>query len=125
MAVIQIGGVLTARAHEKVTDLSSSAGFSAASYALTTDVNSSSATTKVDTRPKAEEVIVTVETADIRWTIDGTTPVVTATSNGTGHIASAGDVLTITGYDNIRRFRAINAVAASGAMLKATFMFRR
>lgn len=72
----------------------------------------------------ATDAFITIETAAIRWTVDGTTPVVTATSGGTGHLANAGDVITLEGEDAIKKFRCINAVASSGALVFVT-LFRR
>jgi hypothetical protein len=118
MAVIKTGGILRARAHEKVATLTSSTGLTSTNYIL------ADPTGKLDKANLADEVVVTVETADIRWTMDGTVPTVTA-GTGLGHIASAGDVITITGHEQIKAFRAINAVDASGANLRVTFLFRR
>src|SRR4051812_48562214 len=117
-----MNGVLKARKHEKIDTLTSATGFTAANYEVTGSFTGS------DTNFKTlycEEVIVSVETADIRWCCDGTDPVATATSNGTGHLAAVGDAITITGYENIKKFRAINAVNASGSKVRVTFFFRQ
>jgi hypothetical protein len=118
MAVIFSNGVLKARKHEKVSTLTSSTGFTSTNYDVT---GASGSNFKVI---YAEEAVVTVETGDIRWTIDSTTPTVTS-GTALGHLASAGDVLTISGYENIKAFRAINAVADNGANLRVTFLFRQ
>jgi hypothetical protein len=121
MAIVYTNGVLKARTHEKVSTLTSSIGFASTSYDVSGALTGSDANFKL---LNAEEAVITVETADIRWTIDGTVPTVTA-GTALGHLASAGDVITISGYENIKAFRAINAVAASGSTLRATFMFRQ
>lgn len=122
MAVVYTSGVLKARKHEKITTLTSATGLTSTNYSIDGPVGPDA---KARKQLQAEEAIVTVEVADIRWTIDGTTPVVTATSNGVGHLASAGDVLTITGAENIANFKAINAVNAAGSFIRATFLFRQ
>ena len=63
----------------------------------------------------ASEVLVSAETAEMRYTVDGTT--VTST---VGHLLSIGDVVVIAGLSNIDNFRAIRTGGSSGA-LKVTF----
>lgn len=121
MAVVYTNGVLKARATERVTATTASVGFTAAKYDAATTFLGSDTNFKV---LRAEEVVITVETADLRWTVDGTTPTTTLVS-GLGHLASAGDVLTITGYENIKNFRAINAVANNNTAFFASFFFRQ
>jgi hypothetical protein len=119
MPAVSLGGAFKARSHEKVSTLTSAIGFTSTKY----EYNPSTETPSTRVL-QAEEVTITVETADIRWTCDGTTPTVTS-GTALGHIASAGDVITLTGYDNIKNFKAINAVGASGATLRATFWFQQ
>ena len=66
--------------------------------------------------------LITVETADIRFTLDGTTPTTTATT-AIGHLLTNGNNLMIRGWMNIRNFKCINAVNASGATVKCTFLY--
>jgi hypothetical protein len=66
--------------------------------------------------------LITVETADIRFTLDGTTPTITA-GTAVGHLAASGQSYVVRGYDNIRNFKCINAVAGSGAVVKCTFFY--
>ena len=61
------------------------------------------------------EVFCTLETAQIRYTLDGTAPTTTV-----GHLLEIGDTLTIQGRDNIVRFRAIRTGSTSGTIM-ATF----
>ena len=67
--------------------------------------------------------LITVETADIRFTMDGTTPVVTATGGGVGHLMVSGQSYVVRGWENIRNFRCINAVASSGAVVRASYFY--
>ncbi len=70
----------------------------------------------------ARAAIISVETADIRFTIDGTTPTVTS-GTGAGHLLASGASYVITGEMNVSNFRCINAVASSGAKVKCTYLF--
>lgn len=118
MPNVSVNGALRARAHEKITATTSSVGFTASNYVLDQTTND-----PFSGRRHAVEALITVETADIRWTCDGTTPTVTA-GTALGHIASDGDAILISGHDNIKAFRAINAVASNGATLRVTFYFQ-
>lgn len=71
---------------------------------------------------QARAALISVETADIRLSIDGTTPTTTATT-AVGHLLSAGSSWEILGEKNIANFLCINAVASSGAVVKCTFLF--
>jgi len=71
---------------------------------------------------KARAALISVETADVRFTIDGTTPTVTS-GTGAGHLLVAGMFYELTGENNVSNFRCINAVANSGAKLKCTYLF--
>lgn len=102
-----------ALAYEKITATTASVGFTAAKVTLDQGTG----------LKYAKAALITVETAAVRFTLDGTTPVVTATSNGTGHLMNAGDSYVIRGWGNIQRFRAINAVASSGSIIFCTFFY--
>lgn len=71
---------------------------------------------------QVKRAVITVETAGINFCVDGTTPTVTS---GTyqGHLLNVGDVLTLNDISEIRKFRCINAVASSGAVVKVTYSF--
>ena len=71
---------------------------------------------------KARAALISIETAPIRFTLDGTTPTVTA-GTAAGHIMYPGDSFVALGENNIENFRAINEVAASGAVVKCTYFF--
>jgi hypothetical protein len=71
----------------------------------------------------ARAVIISVDVADIRMTLDGTTPVITATGGGVGHLIPYTSSIEIRGESNLKNFLCINAVNASGALVKCTFFF--
>lgn len=60
--------------------------------------------------------LCTVETASIRWTIDGTTPV----AGGPGHLAAAGEVIELHTEAEVRGFRAIRETGTS-AVLRCSY----
>ena len=117
MATTYINGARQAYTSERLATLTSSTGLTSTNYRQVVTTTS----TLVDQVRYAEEVLITVETADIRYTIDGTTPTTTATT-ALGHLASAGTVISIAGHQNIKNFRAINAVASSGSAIYATYL---
>jgi len=74
-------------------------------------------TNKIDDGTElAKRVIISVDTAQIRWTMDGTTPTTTV-----GHLANRFDIIVITGTFNIKNFKAIRTGATS-ATLDTTFL---
>lgn len=101
--------------HEKLSTMTAATGFTATELKVNVSTNKPYGTERTVT-----EVVVTVEVESIRYTTDGTTPTTTATT-GIGHLAAAGDVIIIRGYENIANFKAINAVDANGAIIQATF----
>lgn len=96
------------RAYEKLSTITAAKGFTATKLLYKGRI--------------AQAVLITVEEAAIRFTIDGTTPVVTGTSEA-GHLMNAGDSFIITGHESIRNFLCINAVAANGAEVFCSFYF--
>jgi len=68
----------------------------------------------------AARAVITVDTAAINFTTDGTTPTVT-TGTHQGHLLNPGDVLTLNDITEIRQFKCINAVASNGAVVKVTY----
>jgi hypothetical protein len=71
---------------------------------------------------QAAKALITVESASIRWTCDGTTPVYHATAtSATGHSANVDDVITLEGYDAIRLFKAIRNDAATDALVRVSY----
>jgi|CXWL01.1.fsa_nt_gi hypothetical protein len=56
--------------------------------------------------------VLTVETAAIRYTVDGTAP-----TTAVGHLAQPGDVIKLAGNDELTRFRAIRQGGVSGTIM--------
>lgn len=75
---------------------------------------------KVQGPPKA--ALITVETAGISFTQDGTTPTVAAGTNH-GHQMAATQSYAIAGWNNIQNFKCINTVNASGAVVKYSLFY--
>lgn len=69
-----------------------------------------------------KRAVLTVETAAINFTTDGSTPTVTSGTHQ-GHLLNVGDVLTLNDITEITKFRCINAVASNGAVIKVTYSF--
>lgn len=122
MPSIYVNGNLIAKQYESITTLTASTGLTSTKYdtQLTTLKANDVAWSKLI---RAEEVLITVEVASIRWTVDGTTPQTTA-GGGAGHNAVNGSNITIQGYENITKFRCINETASSGAGIRVTYFFR-
>jgi len=110
MRVFEISGV--ASGHEKLTT-ATAVGFTAAKILPTTGSF---------TGVNARSVLISVETADIRFTIDGTTPVVTGATQA-GHLLTKGSSWEVSGESDIINFKCINAVASNGAVLHCTYLF--
>jgi hypothetical protein len=116
--VFDIEGV--AGATEKLsTTLTSSVGFTATTYtktggSLCRDAGSTSC------NPRA--ALISVETAAVRCTFDGTAAAVTGASQ-TGHLLNSGDSYVIRGETNITQTRCINAVASNGAVIMVTYYY--
>ena len=70
----------------------------------------------------AQAALITVETAAIRFTMDGTTPVVTGVSEA-GHKMDVGQSFVIRGYKSITQFKCINETASNGAKVFCSFYF--
>jgi hypothetical protein len=70
----------------------------------------------------AKAALITVETASIRFSLSGHIAGTAAGSN-IGHNMDAGQSYVVRGWDNIKKFSAINAVASNGAVIKYSLMF--
>jgi hypothetical protein len=62
-------------------------------------------------QPQAQYASCRLETAEIRYTIDGTVPTTTV-----GTLLEIGDTLPIAGHDRLFKFRAIRTGAVSGVL---------
>lgn len=76
-----------------------------------TAVGLSSTTITPSGRPDRKACILTLETAQIRWRVDGTSPDAT-----TGHIMDPGGAITVRGQADLSRFRAIRTGGSSGVL---------
>ena len=63
------------------------------------------------------EALITVETAQFRYTLDGTTP-----TNAVGHLVNPGDSIVLQNLDQIKGFQSIKVGAASA--IKVTYFKR-
>jgi hypothetical protein len=118
MASTFINGTRPPYAREAVGTITSAKSLTAATYntaTANTDVYNRHSQTK---RP--EEALIQVKTAAINWTINGTTPTTTATTD-IGFVSQAGDIISLTGYAAISGFQCINAVASSGASVEVVY----
>ena len=87
-------------AHEAITVADTAIGFTAAKLKDTKVLDKG-----------VSRVVCTVETAQIRFTVDGTTP-----TSSVGHIANVGDVIEVDGVD-APKFLAIRSGGSSGAIM--------
>lgn len=71
------------------------------------------------TKAPAKAALITVETAAIKFALSGTKPTATAGTNYI-HQMDAGQSYVIRGWQNIKNFKCINAVASNGAIVKYT-----
>ena|SRR3990167_9045294 len=94
-------GLFKAFAHESITVTDTAQTFTAATYLTGSE--------------KAKRAIITIESAQIRYTYDGTTP-----TSSVGHLCNPFDVISLIGSDNITNFRAIRA-GSTNAAIKVTY----
>ena len=113
-----INGTRPPYARESVGTLTSAKGLTAATY--DTGVNVGSTYNHYDHVKHPEEATFQVKTGAINWTIDGTTPTTTATTD-VGYLANIGDFITISGYQSIKALQCINSVASSGASIEVVY----
>ncbi len=98
-----VSGFLTPYAHEKITVDATSGGvtFTAATLLSTGSL-------AAHDQGSARHVLITIETAPMRWTIDGTAPTAT-----TGHLANAGSVIELANIAAMKAFRAFRTTSTS------------
>lgn len=85
---------------EQITVAASAIGFTAAK------ITPNTATVK-----DATQATCRLETAEVRYTVDTTTPTTTV-----GTLLEVGDTLTLTGHDVLTNFKAIRTGATSGVL---------
>lgn len=71
---------------------------------------------KLASSPKPKKVFISVETARIRYRIDGTDPTSTV-----GHILDPMDTLTLEGFSQLNNFKSIRTGTTSGT-LQVTYL---
>lgn len=104
MAFTQLGSLDT-YAYEAITIDATAGGIGFTATKLRQQIGTSTQCNK------AQEVFITVETAPVNFTTDGTAP-----TAAVGHLLNAGDSITITGQGNIARFKAFRTTAVSGVL---------
>lgn len=62
-----------------------------------------------------EAVLITFETAQVRYRVDGVAP-----TSGEGHLGETGDAITVKTQHDIQKFKAIRTGAVSG-VIKVTY----
>lgn len=115
MATLILNGTLIAANHESLTIDATAGGIGCTASKL---IIQPTANPPYDPNRRAIEAFFTNETAQIRWTIDGTAP-----TAAVGHLLEIGDNLIIQGYQAILAFRGFRT-GGSSATLKATYFFR-
>jgi hypothetical protein len=99
--------------YETLTPVAST-GFTSSKSCVTDSTGSS--------RVCAKAALISVETGGIRFTLEGTTPTTTA-STSVGHLMAVGDSYVIRGFENIQNFKCIQAVTATGGVVKVTYFY--
>ena len=98
-------------------------GTSGAAGAVTLDDLSLVENTSTDNLTNPFAALITVETAGINFTVDGSTPTVTSATSNTGHYMESGQSYVLKNITEIKKFKCINAVASSGAVIKVTYYY--
>lgn len=80
-----------------------------------TAIGFTAATRNPPTGNKPSQAVFTIETAQMRFTVDGTTPTTTV-----GFLVNIGDIVTINGEHDIKAFRAIR-VGSTDATIQPTY----
>jgi hypothetical protein len=103
-----IAGIFQPYDFESVTVADTAKALTASKYQDGANIDSNS-------KRGATRVVITVETAQLRYRYDGTDP-----TSAEGHILNINDVLVLVGPDAISRFRGIRTGGTS-AVLKCTY----
>lgn len=104
-----------------------SAGFMSTGETLTGGTSTGTVAIAQDFIPiishaKPRAALVTVEIAPIKFAMSGTNPTATSGTNFI-HQMDSGQSYVVRGYNNIRKFKCINAVASNGAIVKYSLYF--
>ncbi len=98
MVDISISETYAAKAYEAITVAAAAIGITATLLKSTTNGS-------------ARSVFMTLETAQIRFRIDGTDP-----AANQGHLLEVGQTLTLTNPSDLKNFRAIRTGSTSGVL---------
>jgi hypothetical protein len=66
--------------------------------------------------------LITCEVASAAFTLDGTSPTLTAGTSD-GHTITSGQSYVVAGFNNIKNFKIINAAAANGTVIKYSLFY--
>lgn len=91
---------------ETLTIAGTAVGLTASNYAVTTG------------RKDVDKVTLTLETAQIRYWVDGSTP-----TSALGHLMEVGETIVLENYDEVVNFRAIRTGSTSG-VLSVTYEYK-
>lgn len=103
-----IAGLFQPYDYESVTVTDTATALTAAKYKDAGSINTNA-------QRGAARVVITVETAQLRYRYDGTDP-----TSSEGHILNINDVLVLVGPDAMKNFRGIRTGGTS-AVLKCTY----
>lgn len=98
MVITPMAALADAATWEKVTVAATAIGLSAG-------------TISPSGRPVRKACLLTLETAQVRWRVDGTNP-----DASTGHLMDPGGAVTIRGGTDLTAFRAIRVGGTSGVL---------
>lgn len=107
-AILAVGGYLQATDYEKIA-------VSTVVKTLTAGTLEKTTTAVAHDIGRVRLAFITVETNSIRYTEDGTAP----TSGDVGHLVTAGSVITIFGFQNLKNFKCIRDSA--DATIRVTY----
>lgn len=93
-------------------------GISVATTAVGFTAGSIKPTTGTYIGMEAKGAVISVETGNIRFRVDGTDP-----TAAEGHAVAADDALVLLGAQAIKNFRAICKTGSASAVLKVTYYF--
>lgn len=100
-----IGGLFEPYDFDTITVSASAIGLTASKYTAP----------PLEPLKEAQYIIITSETNNIRYRIDGTNPTASV-----GHLLTAGSTLTLTGFSTIKNFKAI--ATGADATIMATYL---
>lgn len=119
MIVFCVGNVIAQEDDNPIVQISKNTGggFPFAYESITVDSTEGGKTLTANTyTTKCKKAFITVETAELRFRIDGTGP-----TSSEGHLLEPGESITLHNYAQIVKFKAIRTGSTS-AVLKITYL---